>query len=169
MTDNVVTTDDILLRYVNYLLEGFTLQLIMIKTSTFKGYMRAVNNYYYKHHRLTHSWELKSKSKAVELLNQQIIFEEKADKSEHLYDKVLAQLMRLADEGHALSFRKAIWLWTKLGRYTGFRCQEFAMESRSVLQVYVKPNGTHVVRAFMMKHFIWFNDDGMIVALEEVL
>ena len=86
-----------------------------------------------------------------------------------MHDKVLAQMIRLTDEGHPLSFREAIWLWTKLGRYTGFRRQEFAMESRSVIQVYVKPNGTHVVRTLTTKDYIWYNDNGMIVALEEVL
>ena len=65
-------------------------------------------------------------------------------------------MMRLADEGHPLSFRKVIWLWTKLCRRTGFRRQEFAMESRSVIQVYVKPNGKHVVRAFTMKDIILY-------------
>ena len=73
-------TDDIMLRYVNYLLEEFTLQSIMIETSTIKGYKRAVSNYYYKKHCLPHSWDLKSQSKAVELLNQQISFEGKSDR-----------------------------------------------------------------------------------------
>ena len=78
----------------------------------------------------------------------------KPDNREPLHDNVLAQMMRLADEGHPLSSRKAIWLWTKLGRYTCFRCQKIAMESRSVIQVYVKPNGTHVVGAFRVEDFI---------------
>ena len=99
-----------MLRYVNHLLEGFTPQSIMIEMSILKGYIRAVNNYYYKKHLLSHPWDLKSQSKAVELLNQQISFEEKPDKREPLHDKVLAQMMRLADEGHPLSFIKVIWL-----------------------------------------------------------
>ena len=86
-----------------------------------------------------------------------------------MHYKVLALMMRLTDECQPVSFRKSIWLWTKLGRYTCFRRQEFAMESRSVIQVYVKPNGTHVVRTFTTKDYIWYNDNGMIVALEEVL
>ena len=44
LTDDVIVTDDILLRYVNCLLEEFTLQKITIKVETTKGYMRAVNN-----------------------------------------------------------------------------------------------------------------------------
>ena len=132
----------------------------MIKTRTIKGYMRAVNDYYYKKHRLPHPWDMKSQSKAVELLNQQISFEGKPDKREPLHDKVLTRIMRLADEGHPLSFRKAIWLWTKLGSYTGFRRQAFAMKSRSVIQIYAKPNITHVVRAFTMKDFIWYDNLG---------
>ena len=79
-----------MLRYVNYLLESFTIQSTMIKTSTIKGCMRSVNDYYCKQYYLPHSWDRKSQSKAVELLNQQISFGEKPAKREALYDKVLA-------------------------------------------------------------------------------
>ena len=115
LTDDVVTTDNIMLRYVNYILEGFTLQSIMIENSTIKGYTRAVNNYYYTHHHLPHPWDLESQLKAVELRNHQISFEENPDKREPLHDRVLTHMMYLSGVGHSLKFRKAIWLWTKLG------------------------------------------------------
>jgi hypothetical protein len=43
-----------------------------------------------------------------------------------VHEKILTHMMPLADEVHPLSFRKTVWLWTKLGRYTGFRSQDFA-------------------------------------------
>ena len=43
------------------------------------------------------------------------------------------------------------------------------MERRSIIQVFVKPNGTQRVRAFTLKDFIRYHDDGIISALEEVL
>ena len=49
------------------------------------------------------------------------------------------------------------------------RHQELAIERRSVVQVYVKPNGTQLVSAFTLKYFIWYNDDSMSLALKEVL
>ena len=39
LTDDVIVTDDILLRYVNHLLKGFTLQKIRIEVGTIKGYL----------------------------------------------------------------------------------------------------------------------------------
>jgi hypothetical protein len=53
------------------------------------------------------------------------------------------------------SFQLAIWYWTALGRLGGFRCQEFAMDKPTKIRVYVKPDGTHVVRAFTLKNFIF--------------
>ena len=43
------------------------------------------------------------------------------------------------------------------------------MEKKTIIQVYVKPDGTQVVRAFKLKDFIWYDEDGMIVALGTVL
>ena len=58
-------------------------------------------------------------------------------------------MLELSEESHGLSFRRAVWLWTKLGQYTGCCRQEFAMEKKN--QVYVKPDGTQVVSFSMMK------------------
>ena len=131
LTEDVIVTDEILLRYVNHLLEGFTLQKIRIEVGTIKGYMRAVNENY-KKHRLPLPCDLKSDSKEVELLNQQESYEKKPDRREPLCDKVLVKMMQLSEDSHALSFRRAIWLWSKLGRYSGLRRQEFAMEKQLV-------------------------------------
>ena len=77
--------------------------------------------------------------------------------------------MQLSKDSHALSFRRAIWLWSKLGQYTGFRRQEFAMEKQQVIRYYVKPDGTKVVRSFCLKDFIWYDEDKMIISLSNVL
>ena len=109
LTEKVIVTDDILLRYVNYLLEGFTLQKIKVEVGTIKGYIRAVNKLYNKH-RLPLPWDLKLDSKGVELFNQQESYEKKLDRRELLRDKVLVKMMQLSEDSHALSFRRAIWI-----------------------------------------------------------
>ena len=157
-----------MLRYVNFLLERFTIQKIKIEVSTIKGYMRAVNDHYRKN-RMPLPWDLKSEAKAVELLNQQESYEKKPDQREPLHEKVLVKMMQLSDDSHPLGLRRAIWLWTKLGRYGGFRQQEFAMEKKFIIQYYVKPDGTKVVRAFCLKDFIWYDVDGMIIQLSDAL
>ena len=68
-----------------------------------------------------------------------------------------------------VSFCRAVWLWTDLSRYGGFRRQEFAMKKKEVIQVYVIPNGTCVVRAFAIKNFLFYDIDGIIIDYEEVL
>ena len=122
LTNKVIVTDEILLRYVNYLLEGFALQKIRIEVGTIKGYMRTVNEHY-KKTPLTIAMGFKSDSKEVELLNQQESYEKKPDQREPLHDVELVKMMQLSEDSHALSFRRALWLWSKFGRYTGFRRQ----------------------------------------------
>ena len=113
--------------------------------------------------------DLKSDSKGVELLNQHESYEKKPGQREPLHDKVLVKLMHSSEDSHAHSFRRAIWLWSKLGRYTGCRHQEFAMEKQHVIKYYVKPDKTKVARYFCLKDIIWYDKDGMIISLTRVL
>ena len=83
----------------------------------------------------------------------------KTERREPLHDKVLVKMVQLSEDSHTLSFRRAIWLWSKLGRYTEFRSQEFAMEKQQVIRYHVKPDGTKVVRPFCLKDFIWYDGD----------
>ena len=78
-------------------------------------------------------------------------------------------MFKMAREGHQLGFRRAIWLWTALTRYGGFRRQEFAMEKKDIIQVYVKPNGETVVRAFTIQDFLFYDKDGILVCYKEVI
>ena len=43
------------------------------------------------------------------------------------------------------------------------------MEKQQVIQYYVKPDGTKVVRSFCLKDFIWYDEDGMVVSLPRAL
>lgn len=67
------------------------------------------------------------------------------------------------------SFQLAIWYWTALGRLGGFRCQEFAMDKPTTIRVYVKPDGTHIVRAFTLKNFIFHDSHSSRIPWQQAL
>ena len=167
LTNDVATTNDIMLRYVVYLLDGFTIKNIPIQVETIKGYMRCVNLLYHDH-ALDLPWDQASDSDAAKLLRSQKTFEGKPDRREPLHDKVLAQMKILADAGPRNGFKRAVWLWTNLGTSTGFRRQEFVMDKQEI-QLYVLPNGSTVIRAFCVKNFHFFNDDGIQISTSTVL
>ena len=43
------------------------------------------------------------------------------------------------------------------------------MEKKEKIQVYVKPNGETVVRAFTIQDFLFYDEDGMLVSYKEVI
>ena len=167
LTNDTMVTDEILGRYISYLVEGFTLQNIKIAVDTIYGYLGAVNAYY-KQFRLSEPWNKKDDSEGATLLRKIKEFEGASAKREPLHDRVLAQMLDMSTGGPPHGFRRAMWLWTNVGRYAGFRRQEFAMEKKDVIQVYVKPNGDQVVRAFTVKDFIFYDDDGMQIEFQAV-
>ena len=57
---------------------------------------------------------------------------------------------------------------TNLGTSTGFCRQEFVMDKQEI-QLCVLPNGSTVVRAFCVKNFHFFSDDGIRISLNTVL
>ena len=42
------------------------------------------------------------------------------------------------------------------------------MEKQLVLQYYIKPDGTRVVRSFCLKDFIWYDEDGTSISLTRI-
>ena len=56
-----------------------------------------------------------------------------------------------------LGFKAAVYEFAQLGSFGGFRQQEFAMDSKSQIKHYVKPNGNLVVRAFTVRNFIFYD------------
>ena len=65
--------------------------------------MRAVNQYYKQFH-LPELWHKLSEDDAAVLLKDQSKFEDKPDKREPLHHKVIALMLKLAEEGNNLSF-----------------------------------------------------------------
>ena len=71
---------------------------------------------------------------------------------------MIVKMQELAQED-PLGFKAAAFEFTALGRFGGFRQQEFCMDSKNSIKYYVLPNGTAVVRAFTVKNFIFFDED----------
>ena len=168
LTSDSKITDLIVERYINSLLDGYTLLGEKIAVGTISGYMRAVNQYYKKYH-LPEPWHKSSDDDAAVLLKEQSKYEDKPEKREPLHLKVLALMLQMSKDGNQLGFRRAIWLWTGLARYGGFRRQEFAMEKKDTIQVYVKPDGETVVRAFTLQDFLFYDEDGMLICYKEAI
>lgn len=168
MTNDTSITDDIMDKYVTYLLTGFTIQHRDIVTGTILTYMKCVNDFYEKH-RFRRPFDKKSTMRAARHIKNQEKVEPAAAKREPLHDKVIVRMFELAKESHKHGARNTIWKWVGLGRFGGYRRQEFAMDKKDEIQYYVKPNGETVVRAFTRENFIFYNEDGMRVPTETCL
>ena len=82
-------------------------------------------------------------------------------KRDPLTDEALAKMLALMiEDKDPLGFRAAIWNFTALGRFGGFRCGEFAMDSRTSIRYYILPNGDLVVRCFVVRNFKFYDDTG---------
>ena len=88
-----------MLRYVVYLLDGFTIKNISIQVDTIKGYMRSINIRYHQDHAVDPPWDAHSDYEAAQLLRSQKTFEGKPDRREPLHNRVLAQMTVLGDAG----------------------------------------------------------------------
>ena len=70
-----------------------------------------------------------------------------------LTEKMIVEMCRQAEED-PLGFKAAVYEFTQLCSFGGFRQQEFSMDSKSQIKYYVKPNGDLVVRAFTVSNFL---------------
>ena len=104
LTSDTKITDLIVERYINSLLDGYTIKREKIAVGTISGYMRAVNQYYKKYH-LPEPWHKSSDDDAAVLLKEQSKYEDKPEKREPLHHKVLALMLKMAKEGNQLGFR----------------------------------------------------------------
>lgn len=152
MTNDVEVTDEIMTNYMTFLLSGHSIKDIDIRADTIKGYMRVVNDYY-KLQNHNKPFDIKSKSDAARLLKEQEKFEQDPARRAALPDIVIAKMCELAETSDPLGFRATAWDATGLGRFTGFRQQEFAMDSKNSIKQYVLPNGVQVTRAFCVRNF----------------
>jgi len=135
LTNNYVVTNEILGRYAVFLLDGFTLQNAnkeedgKILAGTIKGYLTAVNEHYRKSG-YREPFDPKDESDASALLREQKKFEDEPAKRGPLTEKMIVEMCHQAKED-PLGFKAAVYEFTQLGSYGGFRQQEFAMDSRA--------------------------------------
>ena len=163
LTANKCRVDEILARYVVYLLEGFTIKNIHVSCNTIKGYLKAVNDHYVVNS-LPPPFDADSlDSRASRLLAAQRRFQQEPDRREPLHDLVLHKMRQLAEQACPLGFAAAVWDITALGCYGGFRQQEYAMDSPSVIKYYVKPDGTRVTRAFTLRNILFKDKFGVML------
>ena len=113
--------------YVTFLLSGYTINDIEIRSTTIKLYMKAVNNYY-KDHRLAMPFDPKSKSRAAILLREQEKFESDPARREPIPDLAWVKMAELVEADDPLGFRATIFDIATVGKYGGCRQQEFAMD-----------------------------------------
>ena len=104
----------------------------------------------------------KSKTKTARLLTDTKKFELEPDRREPLSDKTFDKMHDLARPGPFTGFRSLVWDIAALGRYGGFRQQEYAMDHKNKVKYFVTPAG-QVVRAFTMENILFQDKDRMII------
>jgi len=168
LTNDYDVTNEIFGRYTIFLLDGFTLQnkkseaAGKIIVSTIKGYLRVVNKHY-KEQKYREPWDPNDDSDASKLLRAQEKFESEPAKRAPLNSKMIVEMCRQAKQD-PLGFHACTFQFTGIGRFGGFRQQEFAMDSRTQIKHYILPDGSSVVRAFTVKNFIFYDPDGVRIA-----
>ena len=153
---------DLLARYVVSLLDGYSIKKLRVSTKTIKCYLRAINNYYVANNARSPYIETED-SPAQRILLGQKRFEDIPERREPLHDFVLTRMCDLAQSSSPLGFAAAVWDITALGRFAGFRQQEYAMDSRTAPKYYVKPDGSRVLRAFAVKNFLFRDALGVLI------
>ena len=139
-------------QYTVFLLQSFTIRGKEVEVNTIQGYLRTVNAFY-KKKKLQEPWIPKDDSDALQLIETKKKFQEVASRRKRLTDAMCVRMYKLAkDNANSLGFQSAAWNYTAVGRYGGFRVQEFCMDSKYTIGYYVLPDGTYVVRAFTVKN-----------------
>lgn len=164
LTNNYIVTNEIIGSYATFLLSGFTLQITSkaeakILVGTIRGYLHVVNKHYHESG-FNKPWDPKDDSDASVLLREQEKFEKEPARRSPLNPKVIAKMCILAKED-PLGFRACVYDFTGIGRFGGFRQQEFAMDSKNNIKMYVLPDGKLVVRSFTVSNFIFYDKDGI--------
>ena len=160
LSPDPVITQEIIGNYTVFLLDGNTLDSLKVRAGTVVGYLRAVNKHYKRNH--THEpFNKDDESDAAVLVRDQEKFEKKPDKRNPLTNAMCLKMCQLAKEDKdSVGFRSAAWDWTALGRYGGFRAQEFCMEKSKKIRYYAMPDGTLIVRAFVHRNFTYYDGEG---------
>ena len=154
-----MVTDEIIDNYVEFLLQGYTLDCMKVRVGTILGYLRVMNKHY-RDNRLQEPFVKSGDTDAAIMLTAQEKFERIPAKRNPLTHAMCVKMCELARDADPLGFRATAWNWTALGRYGGFRAQEFGMDSPKKVKHYVLPDGTLVVRAFTQRNFKCYDVEG---------
>ena len=172
LSKNQRVVDEIIGCYVTFLLTGYTIEVAKklclddskCKVGTIKGYLRVVNKFY-QDNRLPEPWDSKDVESEINiLLKSQESFEKEPARRSPLHPYAIAKMMELANASDPLGFQACVWDFTGLGRFGGFRLQEFAMDAKHVVKLYILPDGSSVVRCFTNKNFIARGEQNVRVA-----
>ena len=160
LTDKKAVTREIIEGYTEFLLQGFTIFGEPIVHSSIIGYLKAVNKHYTDNDKLE-PFSLKDQSNVAKVLKKVKEFEKAQKRRDSLSDEALAKMLDLMiEDKNPLGFKAAVWNFTALGRFGGFRCGEFAMDSRTQIRYYILPNGELIVRCFVIQNFKMYDDTG---------
>jgi hypothetical protein len=132
-----------------------------IKSRTVLGYLTVINTHYVKMG-IHPPFVAELKSKTAHLLADTKKFELKPDHCEPLPDKAFNKMQELASLGSFTRFRSLAWDIATLGRYGGFRQQEYAMDHKTKVKYFNSPKG-QVVRAFTIENILFQDRDRMVV------
>ena len=118
LTNNKEVTDEIMTRYVIFLIDGYTINGNPILVGTIRAYLEVVNKHY-QTNGLARPFDHRSESDAATLLQEQEKFEKEPARRAPLNDKMRVKMYELSLE-NSRGFRAAAWDFTNLKKYGVF-------------------------------------------------
>jgi len=143
--------DTVVSRYVVYIMNGYGCTTKYIAVKTVKEYLKEINKHYTTYG-LPPPWVNTAQTKT-------------AKRREPLTQSCIETMLELAAHyGHSEDcFECLMRDMVTLGRYTGNRIQEYAMDSPNVIKYYATPDG-NVMRAFSVSNILFRDAHGMPLA-----
>ena len=137
---------------------------LYIETKTVKEYLKEINKHFTAHS-LPPPWVNTAQTKTARLVRDKQTFETEAKRREPLTHRCIETMLELAEHyGDSEDcFECLMRDMVTLGRYTGNRIQEYAMDSPHVIKYYVTPDG-NVMRAFSVGNILFRDAHGMPLA-----
>ena len=128
-----------------------------IKSGMVIGYLTVINAHYVEMG-IHPPFVAESKTKTARLIADTKKFELKPDHCGPLSNKTFDKMHDLACPGPSTGSRALVWDIAALGRYGGFRQQEYAMDHKNKVKYFVTPIG-HIVHAFTMENILFRDKD----------
>ena len=156
--------DTVISRYIVYIINGYGCTTKFIETKTVKEYLKEINKHYISHG-LPPPWVSTAKTKTARLVKDKQTYEAEAKRRDPLTHKCIETMFELArlDGTSEDCFECLMRDMLALGRYTGNRIQEYAMDSPDKIKYYNTPDGD-VMRAFSVANILFRDVHGMPLA-----